>query len=512
MTLLSTTLFKIQTQTVEQVFIAQEVDIDYEFDAARCFNFTRQETPAEARRAELWFESAKSYPPSPFVTRLVLGADILRENVNVSPKSRAVENTNDGECDMGGGEEVCAMDVNNRDCGGMNRGIFGNLQKVLNQPHGTGTGMTFYNHLAGDKLKGKSKSSVKPSFPRSSTLMKPTASQLAKQNLKPQIGGSRFQMLHFENNEKSLCSSSGVESQAAKRQKLDGGHLCKVTDTKQQTNLVHKVPKKDETFDKTTAHAKLRLTIPREPDLETASRAHRIRPKNASVLEQVTSAHRKFKARPLNRKIFEAPSLPLPTRSTPKLPEFQEFHLKTMERAMQNTSAVSSSSHRFNDPEKGLDKPSISTVAENGNRESRRPSTVDGPKQDGNEILSSKGDIGVFWNNKRETTVPMTERKNQQFPPTDLFSKLSLTSELQPKNGSRLKVSQPTSLSTKIMVKEKPSLFGAKQAQFGGDRCTTDVDNKSRMSIVPEIAAGVLESVESEGAQSSEIAPTGASD
>ncbi|XP_008238685.1 PREDICTED: protein TPX2-like isoform X2 [Prunus mume] len=471
---------------VEQVFMAQEVDIDYEFDAARCFNFTREETPAEARRAELWFESAKSYPPSPFVTRLVLGADILRENVNISPKSRAVENTNDGECDMGGGEEVCAMDVNNRDCGGMNRGIFGNLQKVLNQPHGTGTGMTFYNHLAGDKLKGKSKSSVKPSFPRSSTLMKPTASQLAKQNLKPQIGGSRFQMLHFENNEKSLCSSSGVESQAAKRQKLDGGHLHKdVTDTKQQTNLVHKVPKKDETFDKTTAHAKLRLTIPREPDLETASRAHRIRPKNASVLEQVTSAHRKFKARPLNRKIFEAPSLPLPTRSTPKLPEFQEFHLKTMERAMQNTSAVSSSSDCFNDPEKGLDKRSISTVAENGNRESRRPSTVDGPKQDGNEvmqkfkarplnkkILSSKGDIGVFWNNKRETTVPMefnfqTERKNQQFPPTDLFSKLSLTSELQPKNGSRLKVSQPTSLSMK--------------AQYGGDRCTTDVDNKLRM-------------------------------
>lgn len=49
---------------VEQVFMAQEVDIDYEFDAARCFNFTREETPAEARRAELWFESAKSYPPS----------------------------------------------------------------------------------------------------------------------------------------------------------------------------------------------------------------------------------------------------------------------------------------------------------------------------------------------------------------------------------------------------------------------------------------------------------------
>ncbi|KAI7997068.1 Protein TPX2 [Camellia lanceoleosa] len=38
----------------------------------------------------------------------------------------------------------------------------------------------------------------------------------------------------------------------------------------------------------------------------------------------------------------EAPSLLLPKRSTPRLPEFQEFHLKMVERAMQHTSAVSS--------------------------------------------------------------------------------------------------------------------------------------------------------------------------
>ncbi|KAM1143299.1 hypothetical protein ACFX19_032752 [Malus domestica] len=492
---------------VEEVFMAQEVDVDYEFDAARYFDFTREETPAEARRAELWFESAKSYPPSPVVTRLMLGPEILLENVNTSPKCD-VENANDGDCDIGVGTESCVMDVNSRD-EGMNRGTFGNLQKVLNQPNGAGTGLTFNSHLTGDKLIGQSNASVKPSFPRSSTLMKPTASQLAKQNLKPQNGGSRFQMLHVQNNEKSLCSSSGVESQAPKRQKLDGGHLRKVTDAKQQTNFVHKVPKKDETFDKTTAHPKLRLTIPREPDFETAHRAHRIRPNNGSMLEQVTSTHRKFKARPLNRKIFEAPSLPLPTRSTPKLPEFQEFHLKTMERAMQNASAVSSSSHYLNDHDKGLEKPSISTVAENRKGESRRPNTVECPKQDGNagmqtfkarplnkKIFSSKGNIGVFWNSKRETTVPMefnfqTDRRVQQFPPTELFSKLSLTTELQPNNGSRVKLSQPTSLFKKDSkenrstvfqqehkIKEKPSLFGGKQAQDG---CTTDVDKKLRM-------------------------------
>ncbi|XP_050141585.1 protein TPX2-like isoform X2 [Malus sylvestris] len=494
---------------VEEVFMAQEADVDYEFDAARYFDFTREETPAEARRAELWFESAKSYPPSPVVTRLMLGPEILLENVNTSPKCD-VENANDGDCDIGVGTESCVMDVNSRD-EGMNRGTFGNLQKVLNQPNGAGTGLTFNSHLTGDKLKGQSNASVKPSFPRSSTLMKPTASQLAKQNLKPQNGGSRFQMLHVQNNEKSLCSSSGVESQAPKRQKLDGGHLRKVTDAKQQTNFVHKVPKKDETFDKTTAHPKLRLTIPREPDFETAHRAHRIRPNNGSMLEQVTSTHRKFKARPLNRKIFEAPSLPLPTRSTPKLPEFQEFHLKTMERAMQNASAVSSSSHYLNDHDKGLEKPSISTVAENRKGESRRPNTVECPKQDGNagmqtfkarplnkKIFSSKGNIGVFWNSKRETTVPMefnfqTDRRVQQFPPTELFSKLSLTTELQPNNGSRVKLSQPTSLFKKDSkenrstvfqqehkIKEKPSLFGGKQAQDG---CTTDVDKKLRMRL-----------------------------
>lgn len=49
---------------IEPVFEAHEVDLDYEFDAASYFDFTREETPAEARQAELWFECAQSYPPS----------------------------------------------------------------------------------------------------------------------------------------------------------------------------------------------------------------------------------------------------------------------------------------------------------------------------------------------------------------------------------------------------------------------------------------------------------------
>lgn len=53
-------------------------------------------------------------------------------------------------------------------------------------------GLTFYNHMAKDNLKDKKKSSVKSFSSRSSTLTKPTASQLAKQNQPRLFGDSRY--------------------------------------------------------------------------------------------------------------------------------------------------------------------------------------------------------------------------------------------------------------------------------------------------------------------------------
>ncbi|KAM6556937.1 hypothetical protein CsatB_003956 [Cannabis sativa] len=524
----------------EPVFEAVEIDLEYEFDAVRFFDFTREETLSEACEAELWFESAKSYPPSPFVAKLVLREDVFLGNVNVSPKSDRENPSSSlhGGYHVGEGHEICANDVSNGDYEALKRGIFGNLQKVLNQPHGLSSGL--YNHLSSNKPKGKTIPSVKASCNRSSTLMKPTASQLAKQNRPAQVGSSRYKMLHLQNKEKSLNSSSGVENQAPKRQKLEGGHLRKVTDGKQQTNFVHKAPKKDETTDKNVAHAKLRLTIPREPEFVTEHRAQRtrsvitvcvccgaecsvvcgeidtcfgIRPRSETEIDQVAPAVRRFKARPLNKKIFEAPSLPLPKRSTPKLPEFHEFRLKTMDRAMQKASSNSVSNH-LNESDKGPDKISSSSVVENGRRDFRRPITCEVQKQDGDaihrfkalplnkKIFSSKGDLGIFRNNKRETTVPMefnfhTEKRIQHNPPPiDLFSKLSLTSELQPNNGSQLKVPWSNFLSGKGSkenrfdtfktehkvatdpVNEKPSNFSRKQIPCGTNGCISDIGDK----------------------------------
>ncbi|KAK6947672.1 hypothetical protein RJ641_001145 [Dillenia turbinata] len=67
------------------------------------------------------------------------------------------------------------------------------------------------------------------------------------------------------------------------------------------------------------------------------------------------------------------------------------------------------------------------------------------------QIFTSKGDMGVFRNNKREITAPkgfnfQTDKRNQQNPPIDLFNKLSLTSEVQTSEGPQLKLSQPCTL------------------------------------------------------------------
>ncbi|KAE8671168.1 guard cell S-type anion channel SLAC1-like [Hibiscus syriacus] len=417
---------------IDPVFEVREIDLDYEFDAARFFDFTREESPEEAGEAELW---------------LVIREESLLENVTTSPKCDEDTSTlHESDPENVIASEFSAVSTINR-------------------------GLTTYNHLPSDKLKAKSKS-AKP-MSRSSTLMKPTASQLAKQKyltswkwLLP-VSFSLFQKLQVLNSNRSLGNSSVGGSQAAKRQKLEGGLLRKVDEVKQQTTLVHKAPKKEGNKNRNASNTKLRLTIPREPELETAHRAQRLRPKNSSEEEFVTSATHRFKARPLNRNILEGPSLPVPKKSVPKLPEFQEFHLKTLERAVQLSSAVSSSIHT--NAAKGFEKPC--TISDNGNgtREARRPSVMDATSHDvcdtkynfkarplNRKIFSSKGDIGVFRNIKTETQCRwnLISKPRRGFCKIHLSNSLasSLTSEIHPRNGSQMKCPRPTFISKKVIL------------------------------------------------------------
>ncbi|KAJ0264824.1 hypothetical protein HA466_0012250 [Hirschfeldia incana] len=432
------------------VFEVTEIDLDYEFDAARWCDFTREESQAESSVAELWFEIAESYPPSPFAIKLLM----MREEVSnekTEPLSKS-EDVRESDVDISQDQHCLATNVNET-ANEMKSGLFNFIQsgsELKNVPiESLHKGPTISNHIQNDKVKCRTKSSTRQ-MPRGSTLMKPTASQLAK------LDCARVRMQVEKTKEKGSFAS---EVQASKRQKLDGGLLHKVAETTQEMYFVHKAAKKDRTLERNLQHGRTKITVPQEPDFATSHRANRTRHKEDAKLDQDAASVYRFKARPFNRKIFEAPSLPIRKKSTPKLPEFQEFHLKTSERAMQHSSVVSTG----NNHHKGSYKPDTKAFLDGVNREPRRPRTADRPKDDDrkhifkarpldNKIFSSRRETDIFRKSKRETTAPVvqtrefsfrSQKKVQQDLPTDLFSKLTIKPELQPNNGSRLRSPQP---------------------------------------------------------------------
>nr|GEW34962.1 protein TPX2 isoform X1 [Tanacetum cinerariifolium] len=589
---------------VEFTFTAVEIDLDYEYDAVRFYDFTRDETVDEAFQAEMWFESVGSYPHSPVIVVIVIKRDFVEmstflrskkeycydivnvvkiqmqfygnvefivvamynfiglwvkfgktlrsvaqfqvydywvdsksgvgtllsreqsENADVSISSRGFSNLNqlNNVSDSVQVPEDSSMALCSSAGYGANEGVPLDIKSYSQQAFQKQqtTSIIPKDSTRNANYKSKTKSSWKPSLPRTSTLMKPTASQLAKQNQERVMDHFRFQ---------KSGNSSVVESQAAKRQKLEGGHLCKATDTNQQANFVHKAPKKEGPIDGNLGHGRLRITVPRPPDLATAQRAQRIRQKAESGSEHVASRATGFRARPLNRKIFEAPSLRQSKRSTPQLPEFHEFRLKTTERAGQNTNAVPSTSARCNNLQVELEagkhtrsavlychgkrlftsgvqkdednvtqilcilqapqKPGFAFSAESCSREHKGPHVTGAPKPEecepnhifkapplNKKRFSSKGDLGVFRSSKRETTVAMdfsfqTDKRAQHAPPVDLFNKLSLASERQQDASSHL--NRPRPRSTSIFTKDsKENRVCSAQQQSAMKRLPTD--------------------------------------
>ncbi|KAL0904939.1 hypothetical protein M5K25_027103 [Dendrobium thyrsiflorum] len=245
------------------------VDIDYEYDAPRYFELGRKELASEAQQAELWFETAGNYPPSPLIVKISFGKKGKQENIDAAFfKVRDVDSFN------------------------AQMGVYAYMDSSLL------CGNLAANHKCQKPLPSQSRSSEDP--------------------------------VH------SLL-------QAAKRQKVDGGLVCKVVGSMQQSDLLHKSSKKECFVNRNSYLTKMRLTIPREPVLETARRAKSFRAHRSDNAEGIQASTSTFKALPLNRKILEAPSLPFPQKSTPKLPEFQEFKLKTSERAILRSMATTTS-------------------------------------------------------------------------------------------------------------------------------------------------------------------------
>ncbi|XP_039050528.1 protein TPX2-like [Hibiscus syriacus] len=200
----------------ESIEVGQFFDIEYEFDAPQCYDFSCPETDWEVKEAELWFESAGSYPSSPLVIKL---------------KWRC-------ECDI------------NED------GEYDNCSTECDEYNGEACDPCHEGNLG-----AKIDSLVKASLSRSSTLMKPTASYLAKQNQSRMVLSNQFQKSLQKPADRFNKSPSCNEDDATKRQKLEEGYLCKAAHLKHQSKFVHKKLKTVQSLD--NIHIKPKVTTKR---------------------------------------------------------------------------------------------------------------------------------------------------------------------------------------------------------------------------------------------------------
>ncbi|KAI4385027.1 hypothetical protein MLD38_003099 [Melastoma candidum] len=205
---------------------------------------------------------------------------------------------------------------------------------------------------------------------------------------------------------------------------------------------------------------KLTLTRPKEPEFETAQRIRLVKVKStAEIEEEMMAKIPKFKARPLNKKILDAPTLSAPQRSVPKPPEFQEFRLKTMERANSNAESGASiapsemTHHQANEWKPHLTEPRAPTLLTSLRaRPSAVKTSVEVEQEElekapkfkarplNKKIFESKGNLGMFCNAKKLVTIPQEFHfaTDERFPPPaamcDMFDKLSLKSNPQLEN------------------------------------------------------------------------------
>ncbi|XP_050205814.1 protein TPX2 [Mercurialis annua] len=523
------------------------IDEAYEFSAPRFFDFMKDETVEEMRKAELWFDDkAIGYAPSPFMPRIKTGRSFKVESLcdfSAAEESQKVtESSLDSKVPKSqvqvmiptetGEEEKTQHEANkeissnivNVSCEDNQKETACRISSSIKTEHTanremskTETCCTPKAPATSQKKEGLLTNSKKHQFARNvANLVKnPSALTQKSRSQSSQVKGSRLASVPRE---KSVNDASGTsilaqENQAIKRQKLEGGKSRQILNVKAPQPLPHKsklgltsgncnssvaskMQKEDrkvyvreqptvvpfvsmaemmKKFQSSTRDLslpqikkssfshdaaalqgnppRLTLTRPKEPEFETAQRVRSVKIKSSAEIEEEMMAKiPKFKARPVNKKIFAAPTLPALPRSTPQLPEFKEFHFQTAARANQNVDSASVAStevphqsqwkpNHLTEPKTPLlhttlraRPPKVKTSLELEKEELEKiPKFKARPLN--KKIFESKGSLGIFSNLKKQVTTPQEFHfaTNERIPPpasvADLFDKLSLNSE-----------------------------------------------------------------------------------
>ncbi|KFK27956.1 hypothetical protein AALP_AA8G453000 [Arabis alpina] len=338
-------------------FSFEEFDIDFEFDAPKFYDFSRPELDSETTEIEMWFESSGNYPPSPFSPKFKF--EPFKEVTSTSSESKPIEISN--------------TVVESSDTG-------------LNQYNG----FIYYNQKVKDVTKTKPKSKTKPI---SSTLTRPTASLLARQN-KPLEDNYSLQLL-------TRCQRS----------------LGKFVDNLSPI-LVSKLQNKDTKKQKQEAkvaqvnsNRRPKLTVPKEPNLKTAERSQRHRSKvNLETEQNAKSRIDSSKRNTTNKNISQEPaSTSLHKSNVPWSKVFQAFRLRTSQRAKERSSNVNAK---------------IDAIQENDATNFKTINSTDSSKS---RIFKEKHSIKI--------NCPMYEPKSGPLDSSQISSKEELSEAISNKYG-----------------------------------------------------------------------------
>ncbi|CAH8387743.1 unnamed protein product [Eruca vesicaria subsp. sativa] len=279
-------------------FSLEEFDIDFEFDAPRFHDFSRQEIDSETEEIEFWFESAGNYPPSPFNPKFNMKLEPLEQITNTNLETKPVDT-------------------------GLN-------------PKDKYNGFIYYNQTVKDVSKKKSKSKTKSSS--SSTLTRPTVSLLARQNkpldvysvqlLTRYIYEEVFFFFFLDSTNVFWCFR--CQRSLAKF----GDNLSPILVSKLQ-NQDTKSEKLEAKVAQVNSNRRSKLTVPKEPKLRTAERSERHRSKVNSE-QNAKSRINSSKRNTTNKNINFEPSLP--KSNTLRSQDLKAFGLRTSLRAKERSS------------------------------------------------------------------------------------------------------------------------------------------------------------------------------
>ncbi|KAF5756076.1 putative TPX2 central domain-containing protein [Helianthus annuus] len=561
------------------------IDVDYEFSAPKFFDFIEGETEEEMRQAQLWFDTALTHAPSPYMhkikkttrtvqldslcdfTQTETSHDVPSEapnasssmnNIIVEPEKQS-EKTEHDPADKK--EDVTSKDELKKDVSSSKNVSVVEKTEELKKDVSSSNLTTEQSKTSNTTYPSQGAEVCTPKPQMASQKNKNTLqTESKKQQTARRIASAVKNPSLLKSQTKSKTPAAAVkrdtnkvggtpnlaqENQAIKRQKLEGGKTRQILNIKTQilphkarpgfvnggnattpaaksrieerkmyvreqapvpfvsmaemmqkfqsgTRDLHLPPRPSSSLSQQGDHSqvmqtkpKLKLTRPKEPSFETSQRVRSVKLKSSAEIEEEMMAKiPKFKARPVNRKILEAPTLPAMKRSTPQMPEFQEFHLETMERANQNaeTSTVASTEaaprvHQWRPHLTTPKTPPLQTLLRarapnvKSTEELEREELEKAPKFKARplnkKIFESKGELGLFCNKKRQVTIPEEFHFaiDERIPPptanvADMFDKLSLCSDTHTRKPiPRITAPNPFHLHTEERGAEKEKKF-----------------------------------------------------